>query len=301
MTPSPFSIIGHRGARGVLPENTLEGFAETLDMGVRALEFDVFLTADEVPVVTHDPRLSPAIARGPDGDWVPDPGPFIRDLTLAQVQSYDVGRLKPGTPYALRFPEQAARDGLHTPTFADLLELMTSTARSGPVLGLIEIKSDPTDAEFSDVAHHCAARICEMLQHHPLRDSMRLQSFDWNVLALAAAIAPDLPRSYLSNTGSDPLSEHPNFYEGSPWLVGAFDPEPWKMIDALGGVAWAPYHTQITAASVAAARRAGLEVYPWTVNTTEDLERVMSFDVTGTITDFPGRALHLQAGEQRRA
>lgn len=65
-------LIGHRGARGLFPENTLEGFARTIALGVDGIEIDIALTADGVPVVTHDPALNPDIARAWDGAWLAD-------------------------------------------------------------------------------------------------------------------------------------------------------------------------------------------------------------------------------------
>src|SRR4051794_18770412 len=95
-----FDLQGHRGARALFPENTLEGFAAALGIGVGAIELDVATTADGVVVVTHDLRLNPDLVRGPDGAWLAAPGPPVRSLTLAELRHYDVGRLRPGSDYA---------------------------------------------------------------------------------------------------------------------------------------------------------------------------------------------------------
>src|SRR5262245_27640933 len=100
-----FDLQGHRGARGLAPENTLEGFAVALGIGVSTLELDLAVTRDDVVVVSHDRRLNPDHTRGPDGKFLEREGPAIRSLTLAEVQRHDVGRLKPGTDYAKGFPE----------------------------------------------------------------------------------------------------------------------------------------------------------------------------------------------------
>src|SRR6476646_8394088 len=92
-----FDLQGHRGARGLAPENTLESFALALSIGVTTLELDLAMTKDDVLVVSHDRRLNPDHTRGPDGAFLSKEGPAIRSLTLAEVQQYDVGRLKPGT------------------------------------------------------------------------------------------------------------------------------------------------------------------------------------------------------------
>ena len=98
-------VQGHRGARGYLPENTLPSFARALELGVTTLELDVGVTRDGVVVVHHDRGLNPDIARGPDGKWVARALP-INSLTYEELQRYDVGRLRPGSDYAMRFPRQ---------------------------------------------------------------------------------------------------------------------------------------------------------------------------------------------------
>src|SRR5262245_39152636 len=106
-----FDLQGHRGARGLAPENTLEAFATALAIGVSTLELDLAMTRDGVLVVHHDIRVNPDTTRGPDGTFLNGRGPAIRSLTLAEVQRYDVGRLKPGTSYAALFPQQKPADG----------------------------------------------------------------------------------------------------------------------------------------------------------------------------------------------
>jgi glycerophosphoryl diester phosphodiesterase len=102
-----FDLQGHRGARGLAPENTLEGFAVALAIGVTTLELDLAMTRDDVLVVSHDHRLNPDHTRGPDGKFLEAEGLAIRSLTLAEVRRYDVGRLKPGSTYAASFPSSA--------------------------------------------------------------------------------------------------------------------------------------------------------------------------------------------------
>jgi len=106
-----FDAQGHRGARGLMPENTLASFATALSIGVNTIELDVGATRDGVIVVTHNPRLEPVSTRNENGEWLSGTGPAIRTLTLNELQKYDVGRLKPATQYQRRFPDQVAVDG----------------------------------------------------------------------------------------------------------------------------------------------------------------------------------------------
>ena len=115
-----FDLQGHRGARGLAPENTLAGFARALEIGVTTLETDLAVTKDGVLVLSHDPVLNPDIVRGPDGQWLAAPGPAINSLTLAELKRYDIGRIKPGTKYAQQFPSSRPVDGQRIPTLAEL-------------------------------------------------------------------------------------------------------------------------------------------------------------------------------------
>src|SRR6185295_108789 len=99
-------VQGHRGARGLAPENTLPAFARALALRVDTLEMDVGVTSDGVVVVGHDPTLNPAITRGPDGKWLEARGPAIHSLAYRDLVRHDVGRLKPGTGYAKNLPAQ---------------------------------------------------------------------------------------------------------------------------------------------------------------------------------------------------
>src|SRR6476619_3199486 len=110
-----FDLQGHRGARGLAPENTLPAFEKAIALGVTTLELDAAVTRDGVVVISHDPRVTPEIARGPDGNWIEGKPPEIHDLTYAELMKYDVGRLKPGTNYAKSFPDQVPVDGTRIP------------------------------------------------------------------------------------------------------------------------------------------------------------------------------------------
>ncbi len=138
-----FDLQGHRGARGLAPENTLAGFETALAIGVTTLELDLGMTKDGVVVVSHDSRLNPDHTRGPDGQFLAAQGPPIRSLTLAELKRYDVGRLKPGTSYAATFAGQRAVDGATIPTLAEVFELVRRT-KADHVRFNIETKLTPT-------------------------------------------------------------------------------------------------------------------------------------------------------------
>ncbi len=147
----PVAIIGHRGARGLHPENTLEGFRAALRAGVARFELDAGISADGVVVVHHDPALNPDLAREPDGGWIAPPPPLLKELTQAEIARFDVGRIRPGSPTAARFPDQVPIDGARIPTLAAVLAL--------PAHFTIEVKSLATRPEATIAPEAMAERV----------------------------------------------------------------------------------------------------------------------------------------------
>ena len=114
-----FDLQGHRGARGLAPENTLPAFERALDLAVTTLELDTGITRDGVVVIHHDPTLNPAITRDASGQFLERRGPAIHSLSWAQLQSYDVGRLNPHSDYRKNYPDQQPVDGTRIPRLSD--------------------------------------------------------------------------------------------------------------------------------------------------------------------------------------
>ena len=139
-------IEGHRGARGLLPENTLPAFECAIALGVDALEFDVGMSRDGILVVHHDPALDPDHTRDAAGAWLAPPGPRLRDLDMAALSGFDVGRARPGGSTTAKFPEQEPRDGARIPTLAEVLALGRQPGAGAMRFG-IEIKLTPLEPD----------------------------------------------------------------------------------------------------------------------------------------------------------
>ena len=133
-------IYGHRGARGDMPENTMPAFQYLVDCGLRAVELDVQTTASGVPIIHHDPHVSPYLARKPNGEWLTELGPKIVESSVEQLKSYDIGTLRPGSDYQQRFPHQAQLNQVTIPT---LEEFCHWAQRHPDLLINIEVKSYP--------------------------------------------------------------------------------------------------------------------------------------------------------------
>ena len=287
-------VIGHRGARGVIPENTLDGFAFCRAIGVTAIEFDVHVSAEGVPVVTHDPRPNPALVRDADGLWLDAPQPLICETPLARLKAWDVGALRPGSAYGARYPDQAVLGLCRIPTLAEVMEASPPETRL-----VIEIKSDPSDPVQAEAALTCARAVCALLEGHPLAAGAVIQSFDWRVLALAREVSPALTRAHL--TYADPRdATTATVYPGSPWLTGPFLDDTAAMVAGQGGQIWASWHGTLDAAGMAQARAAGLQVFVWTVNDPADIARMIDLGVDGIITDYPGRVQRMLAARAAR-
>ncbi|HEY2987172.1 MAG TPA: glycerophosphodiester phosphodiesterase family protein, partial [Candidatus Binatia bacterium] len=94
-----FDLEGHRGTRGLAPENTLAAFRRAIEIGVTTIETDMAVTRDDVVVISHNPSLNPDLVRDTDGRWLASPEPPIRSLTLAELRRYDIGRINPASQY----------------------------------------------------------------------------------------------------------------------------------------------------------------------------------------------------------
>jgi len=284
-------IIGHRGAAGLAPENTRASFARACEVGVSGIEFDVHLSADRAVVVHHDYALHPDIARDSNGRWIADDHrPLIREITLAELRRYDVGRLRPTSDYAARYPDQAPSDGENIPTLDEVITQFI--ARCAPPTRLVvEIKSDPTKPELSFAPESVVDRTVAQLRARGVLSRAQFISFDWRAIQRVQQIAPDIPTSYLTIESRDFNTIDRGVAGASPWMGGidvdAHAGSVPRAIKASGGGAWSPHFRNLTAESLAEAHALGLKVYPWTVNVPADMERLLALGVDGITTDRP--------------
>ena len=256
-------VQGHRGARGHLPENTLPSFSLAMEMGVDTVELDVGITRDGVVVVHHDRRLNPDVARGPDGQWVKSPTPTLLSLTFAQLNRYDVGRIRPGSEYAARFPHQQPVDGARIPKLSEVFAL-------GPSIRFnIEMKVDPRHPEETLPPEPFARAIVGEVRKAGVAHRSQLQSFDWRAVKAVEREAPELATAYLT--------------DASRSIVG-------KAKEA-GAKVWAPDYLALTKDALDEAHAAGMRVIVWTVNEPRDIARLIDWGVDGIISDYPDRVL----------
>ena len=299
--PSAVDVQGHRGARGLLPENTLPAFQRALEIGVTTLELDTGVTGDGIVVVSHDPRISAEICHlpgtpPPAAGGAQDRYPLLKDLTLEELRRYDCGSLNPDPR---RFPEPPRRNlpGTGIPTLQEVFDLVRR-AGDETVRFNIEIKIHPQRQETVALEDFVAA-VVAVIRDNDLEARADLQSFDWRALRRVKEIAPRirtvalLSGSTLRGKGGQP----------SPWLAGAsFDGSGGSALDLLQAAneetryidAFSPYWRLIVpgdrfflGSSVAELQAAGYPVVPWTVNRRRHMEKVLALGVDGIITDYP--------------
>ena len=258
-------VQGHRGTRGHLPENTLPAFGRALEIGVDTLEMDCGVTKDGVVVVHHDRRLNPDVARGADGKWVTAPAPTIKELSFQELQQYDVGRIRPGSEYAKRFPHQRPIDGTRIPKLADLF-LMTKNTR---VRFNIETKLLPTHPDETLGPEAFARALIAEIRKAGMEKRAAIQSFDFRTLKVVEREAPEIETVYLTEVT---------------------EPEPAK-VHAAGARIWSPDFRAITPYVMKEVRRLGLRVVVWTPNEPADIAGMIAAGVDGIISDYPDRVL----------
>ena len=281
-----FELQGHRGARGLLPENTLAGFERTLEIGVTTLELDIAITSDGVPVISHDPELNPALTRDEQGQWIKNKGPLIRTLSLTQLQTYDVGRLDPSNEYTRQFAGQQARDGQRIPTLAALFARVNELG-ADKVHFAIETKIFPNRPQDTLGPQEFVDALLTVIRQARMVERVRIISFDWRTLQWVQKLEPAIETVYVTMEFA-----RNNTVRDVAWTGGI----SWRehasvahMIKASGGRFWSPNFNHIDAAKVKAAQQLGIKVLPWTVNESADMDRLIGWGVDGIVTDYPDR------------
>jgi glycerophosphoryl diester phosphodiesterase len=290
-------VQGHRGARGLAPENTLASFAQALSLGVSTLELDIAITRDGELVIAHDPTLNPDITRGPDGSFLAARGPAISSLSLAELGRYDVGRIKPGTAYARLHAEQRPVDGARIPRLSELFDMVKKSGNE-QVRFAIETKVSPLAPELTVSPEVFARAVVAAVRDANMASRTSILSFDWRTLKTVQQEAPDIPTVYLSmqQRGFDNIGDGPA--GPSPWTAGLryrdHGSVP-RMIKAAGGHSWSAFHRDLSAAKVKEAQELGLQVLAWTVNEPPDIAAMLDLGVDGIVSDRPDRVVETLA------
>ena len=281
--PGFIKIYGHRGARGVLPENTLESFKYLFENNIRAYETDILISKDNIPVITHDFKLDPSYTKDVNGNWIEDENIKIIDLTYEEILKYDVGTLNKLSRYGRKFINQKSLDNQKIPKLSDLLKLSSDNEFDDLLINL-EIKSTPIEEGLTPSPEEMVKIVIDEVSRSNLSDKIIYSSFDWRVLREIKERDPKIPRAHLTSGAKGKI------YDKSPWLD--FTPlhsevELPKLIKALGGSAWHPNYKDVNKEVIEISRNEGLPVNVWTVNKEQDMLRMIDYGVDGIMTDYP--------------
>jgi glycerophosphoryl diester phosphodiesterase len=288
-------LQGHRGARGLLAENTLPSFALALQMGVTTLELDVVVTQDDVLVISHDPALNPDITRDAQGRFLGSKGPDIRQLTFEQLQSYDVGRINPTSRYAQTFSAQKGQDGVRIPRLKDLFELVKTQGHT-QVKFAIETKITPQRPDQTPDPERFVQLLLQEIKEHGMSERVQILSFDWRTLQAVQKTAPGMPTVYITAqlAALDNLGIKAG--QASAWTAGFQHGQHGsvpRMIKAAGGTHWSSFWRELDAQKVREAQSLGLKVLAWTVNDRQSMGQMLDLGVDGLVTDRPDIAAEL--------
>ena len=261
---------GHRGARGLAPENSIPGFIKALEYPVTTLELDVVVSADQQVVVSHEPYMAAEICTKPNGAPVEkgeELGLNLFGMPYDSIRQYDCG-----SRGNRQFPEQEKQQ-VAKPLLRDVIQAVEShcakTGRSKPAYN-VEIKSKPEwDNTYTPEPETFSRLVVKAIKESGVLERTTIQSFDPRVLRYLHEYAPQVRLSCLIE-GEETLEER------------------LAILDFVPDV-YSPNYERLTAEQVMEAQDMGMLVIPWTVNDVEAMDALIAMGVDGIITDYPDR------------
>lgn len=273
MKGQQIDVQGHRGCRGLLPENTIQGFIRALDLGVTTLEMDLVISADRQVVVSHEPYFSADITTLPDGGLIRGTG---QDYNIFQLDYNQIIRFDVGQKVHPRFPAQQKISAVK-PLFIEVVRQADAySRRSGRPLPYynVEIKRrHEWDNHYHPDASEFAKLVIEQVDKSGAADRTFIQSFDKESLRFCKKINPKLPLVLLVEND---LGMAQNVKE-----LG-FEPE-----------VYSPYFELVDKQLVENCRKSNIALIPWTVNEKADMEKLLDLGVDGIISDYPDRLIQV--------
>jgi glycerophosphoryl diester phosphodiesterase len=262
---------GHRGCRGLMPENTIPAMIKALELGVTTLEMDAVITKDGQVILSHEPFFNHEITTKPDGSHIEEKEERsfnMYKMTWEEITKFDVG-IKPHP----RFPQQLKINATK-PRLADLFDsiarYMMTMRRSAPVLYNIETKCMPaTDNSYHPAPGPFVELLMKVIMEKGMEQYVTIQSFDFRSLQY--------------------LQQH---YPGiqTAMLIEDDDKTPFEQqLKKLGFTAsiYSPHYSLVTPELVQQCHEKKMRLIPWTVNDKKEIERLKAMGVDGIITDYP--------------
>lgn len=259
---------GHRGCRGLMPENTISAMKKALDLGADVLELDVVISKDKKVVVSHDPFMSAEFSLKPSGDPVSadeQKNIILYSMPYAEIKKYDVG-----SKHNPHFPEQQNFKE-HKPLLSELVDAVDKYAKEKglPMPNYnIEIKSDPkTDGLHQPEPKEFVNLVMKVCRSRKILNRMNIQSFDVRPLQIIHNMDKTIKIAYL--TSNDKSIE-----------------ENLKDLGFIPHI-YSPHYKKVDKAAVEFCHKQNMQIIPWTVNTKEEIDALVQLGVDGIITDYP--------------
>ena len=287
--PNYVRIYGHRGARGEIAENSIEGFKHTFALGIKAIELDVVISKDKIPVLYHYFNLMPYLVKDESGNWLKNSELQVFDKSYEELRKYNIGGLNPESKHGKRFKEQKLLKNAKIPKLSELLELASRKENKDVFLN-IEVKSTPFKLGLTPIPSDTVSLILKDIDTYKLEDRIIISSFDWRILYELKKQNPRILRGFIT-LQQDLSTTKKNIYENSPWMAKNYSSDQLflipNIIKSLEGHVWSAFYRDVTKQNVELAHKHGLATCVWTVNREQDIIRMIEYGVDGIITDFP--------------
>lgn len=273
-TPSPpknlpaFDLQGHRGARGLMPENTVPAMRRALSLGVTTLEMDAHISRDGQVLLSHDPHINPEHELLPGGREIPSADAHKHvwyHMNYSEIRRYDVG-----SKSSARFPEQQHLQA-HKPLLAEVIDAAQSyiAAHQLPqVYYNIETKTKPeTDGKYHPAPEEFVRLLMQVIKEKQMTEWVIIQSFDVRTLQVLHTQHPEVKASLLVEN-EDSLEQHLSELGFTPTV-------------------YSPDYALVTPGLVEATHQRGIRLIPWTVNDLDKMRHLKQLGVDGLISDYP--------------
>ena len=269
---SKFLVVGHRGARGLAPENTIASFEKAIELGVDIIELDVVISKDHQVVVSHEAWMNPLICLTKDKKGILESQAKklnLYQMNYSEIKEYDCGSLKHPD-----FDEQETEES-NKPLLKDALLMMEFISKNHKheISYTIELKSDVlTDEVYHPKPKEFVRLAMEAVADFP-KEKINFRSFDFRILQEIKANYPKYSTCLISENG-----------------------ELKKELKKLGYIpeVYSPNYQVLSKKLIKDCRKKQLQILPWTVNEFEELKGLLLKNVDGVITDYPNRAIRLR-------
>lgn len=268
------NIQGHRGARGLYPENTITAFIEAVKLGVNTLEMDVVISRDLKVVVSHEPWMNEVFCTRPDGNIVEENS--REDYNLYKMPYSEIAKFDCGKRGNKEFPLQKTLQE-YKPLLSEVISKVETFVKENnlpPILYNIEIKSEPAkEGVFNPDPETFVELVFDEIKKHNITDRVNIQSFDDRILREMKKLA--------SSQSIALLVENEDGLENNLKRLG-FVPD-----------VYSPNFHLVTVSLAKDLERCGIKLIPWTVNELSDMQRMLELGVDGIITDYPDKLIDL--------